>query len=281
MSADRLVATCWTSAGDAQPQGRELSPFPILDRVRATAAAGWSGIGFGQDDLRHARDTIGFAALRAEIDDAGLSHVEVELATDWWREDDAWRGTWDLLLDAAHDLSAVFIKAGPGMGEPPADVTVFAAPLRRLAEEAADAGTRVALEPFPFGTIATIPQGVQAVRAADHPALGLLVDFWHVFRPGTSFAELREVLDPAILFGVELSDAEFEVSGTLFEDTRDNRRLIGEGAQDVVGFIRTIREIGYRGPWGVEILSAEHRRRPLDEAMRVAYATAAETLARA
>ena len=79
-----------------------------------------------------------------------------------------------------------------------------------------------------------------------------------------------ECLDSNIVFGVELSDAQLESIGTLFEDTRDRRTLIGQGAQDVVGFIRAIRDVGFDGPWGVEILSAEHRQRPLLEALTLA-----------
>jgi len=77
-----------------------------------------------------------------------------------------------------------------------------------------------------------------------------------------------------MVFGVELSDAEREAIGTLFEDTRDRRTLIGHGAQDVAGFIRAMREVGFDGPWGVEILSTEHRQRSLAEALTVVRASA-------
>ncbi|BCW70965.1 hypothetical protein NicSoilB8_20090 [Arthrobacter sp. NicSoilB8] len=62
--------------------------------------------------------------------------------------------------------------------------------------------------------------------------------------------------------------------GSLFEDTRDNRRLCGQGDQDVAGFIKTLKSIGFNGPWGVEILSEEHRALPVREALRAAHETA-------
>lgn len=254
----------------------ELSPFSAVARVRAAAEHGWSGIGFGQDDVRQIRDSIGFEALRQEIQSAGLSHVEVELVSGWWKADGAWRENWELLLDAAQQLGAAFIKAGTDFAEPLTDFSDYVAPFRKLAEEADAAGTRVALEPLPFGRFASMPFGAEFIRAVDHPAAGLVVDFWHVFRAGTTLTELAECLTPDIVFGVELSDAHAEVRGaTLFEDTRDHRTLIGQGDQDMVGFIRTMREIGYTGPWGVEILSTEHRARPLEEATKVAFDTAA------
>jgi sugar phosphate isomerase/epimerase len=271
MSIPALVATCWTSAGNVAPvDDPEISPFSTVDRIHAVASTGWAGIGFGQDDLRVIRDTVGFPAIRAEIEAAGLRHVEVELASGWWRDDLAWRRTWELLLEAAHGLHASFIKVGTAFGSPVDDITPLVNPLRQIANEAAAVGTRVAIEPLPFGLIGSMPQGADLIRAADHPSAGLVVDFWHVFRADTTLPELVECLDSNIVFGVELSDAQLESIGTLFEDTRDRRTLIGQGAQDVVGFIRAIRDVGFDGPWGVEILSAEHRQRPLLEALTLA-----------
>lgn len=270
-----LVASCWTSAGNVAPLDTpETSPIPVLERIEAVASTGWMGMGFVLDDLRVVADTIGFARLRREIESAGLTHVEVELATGWWKDDDrSWRERWTLLLRAAQELNASFIKIGTEFGDPVDDVTPFVAPLRRLADEAAAVGTRVALEPLPFGLVASIPQGAELVRAAGHPAAGLVVDFWHVFRAGTSLPELTDSLDPAIVFGIELCDARTEVEGTLFEDTRDRRTLVGQGDQDVAGFIRAIRDVGYTGPWGVEILSSVHRQLPIGEALRSAHDT--------
>src|SRR5207237_228811 len=86
-SAPDLVASCWTSAGDAAPlQNPETSPVPIADRLEAMASTGWSGFGLAHDDLAAARSTLGFSALRRLIDGAGFRYVEVELLSDWWDE---------------------------------------------------------------------------------------------------------------------------------------------------------------------------------------------------
>lgn len=276
MTGIELIATCWTSAGDAAPlRASERSPFDPLDRVREVAATGWAGLGFVLDDLRAVRETIGYDKLADEIVAAGLGHVEVELCSGWWKEPSAgWREHWEELLEAAQRLGAAFIKVGTDSAPAVEDVEPFVEPLRRLAEEAQSFGTKVALEPLPFGEIASIPQGAELISLVDHPAAGLIVDYWHVFRAGTPLEALRECLTPGMIFGVELCDADETAVGTLFEDTRDNRRLIGDGHQDVSGFIETLKAIGYDGPWGVEILSEGHRRRPLREALDVARRTA-------
>ena len=170
MSTPALVATCSTSAGNVAPlDDPEVSPFSAIERVRAVASTGWAGIGFAQGDVQVIRETIGFPALRAEIESAGLRHVEVELASGWWRDDLEWRGTWELLLEAAQGLDASFIKVGTAFGSPVDDIAPFVEPLRRIANEAAAVGTRVAIEPLPFGLIGSMPQGADLIRAAGHP----------------------------------------------------------------------------------------------------------------
>jgi sugar phosphate isomerase/epimerase len=47
----------------------------------------------------------------------------------------------------------------------------------------------------------------------------------------------------------------------------------GSGTFDVKGFIETLQEIGFPGPWGVEIISDAHRQRPLPEALEDAHRT--------
>ncbi len=273
-TTERFVATCWTSAGDAAPlRSPETSPVPLPERIEALAATGWSGFGLVLDDLRAAQASMGFAHLNDLVRSHGLTHVEVELLARWWEPRKVWGADWELLLDAAVALGAPFVKIGSDVGDPPADLGFMVEPLRTLAEEAAARGTRVALEPVAFTLVDTIPRGADLVREVGHPACGLSVDFWHVYRTGTTLEELRNALTADQVFGVELNDAFDEPEGTLFEDTRDNRRYLGQGTQDVAGFIRTMRDIGFTGPWGVEILSAEHRATPVKEALATAMAT--------
>jgi sugar phosphate isomerase/epimerase len=147
-------------------------------------------------------------------------------------------------------------------------------PLRSLTTEASKRGTRIALEPMPFSMVGSMPAAAELMRSVDMPECGLVVDYWHVFRAGTSLDELSHSLTADQVFGVELNDADAEIKGTLFEDTRDNRRLCGEGDQDVTGFIKTLQAIGFNGPWGVEILSEQHRTRPVLDALQAAQSTA-------
>jgi sugar phosphate isomerase/epimerase len=266
---DKLMATCWTHAGDVRPLDEpEVSPLPIEQRVAAVAGGGWDGIGFAQADLEVAVRTVGLEALAAQIRQAGLQYIEVELLADWWLEPELWRPSWDLLSAAATTLGAGTMKLGTSFGTPVADLTPFVRPARALARDAADLGFRLALEPLPFALVGSIPQGAELARAVDHPAFGLCVDAWHVFRADTSLDELAECLSADLVVSVELDDADQVPIGSLFEDTRDRRRYPGEGTFDIRGFIDVLRAAGFTGPWGVEMLSDEHRALPLAESLR-------------
>lgn len=277
-----LLATCWTHAGDAMPvAGHRLSPLDLRVRAQAVAAAGFTGIGFTIDDLEAAEGTWSVPQVARICDDLGLVHREVELLEDWWITDGR-RPTSDrtrrALLDAAEALGARQIKIGPdvdvvhGAVPPLADVDHWAAELHQLAGQAAEVGARVALEPLPFSNIADFRAAAELVAAADHPAAGLAVDIWHLERGPSTLADLA-ALPGEQVFVVELNDAPAPQSSNLFHDTISHRVLCGSGTFDVEGFVETLQRIGFAGPWGVEILSAAHRRRPLREALADVYRT--------
>jgi len=54
----------------------------------------------------------------------------------------------------------------------------------------------------------------------------------------------------------------------------------GDGTLDLDGFVSALRAAGYAGPWCHEILSAEYRQLPMEQAYRVAYETATGVLRR-
>ena len=71
---------------------------------------------------------------------------------------------------------------------------------------------------------------------------------------------------------MELDDADSNVVGTLFEDTRFHRRLCGDGVFDVPSFLRAVHAAGFDAPYyGVEIISEKYRKQPLDVMARTSY----------
>jgi sugar phosphate isomerase/epimerase len=282
ISNRELLATCWTSAGDAAPdRGDEVSPVDLRTRIETAADVGWEGFGLLHADLAIAQRTIGLQELRRIFDGAGIRHVELEVLPWWWTTDER-RAVSDqrrtLLLGAAEVLGARAIKVAAEGGGRPVDPARFHDDFDRLATQAGDAGARVALEFLPMTTLASLQAGVNFVTAVGNPHGGLAVDTWHVHRGGTSYAELERILPAEYTVVVELDDADEQVVGTLWEDTLDRRRLPGEGAFDVPAFIAAVHRAGYRGHWGVEIISEQHRQLPVREGLTRARAATLRTL---
>ena len=280
-AADELLATCWTTAGDAAPSREDWrSPVPLRAQIEAAAAAGFTGFGVLAVDLAVAERDHGLAGIRALLADNGIVHLELEGLPDWWssgperaRSDELRR----FLLTAAEALGARHLKVTPDTSGTPWEPGHWAAEFARLAAQAADAGARLGIEFLPWSNIRTVHDGLRLVEDAGHEAAGLVIDVWHIERAHTAVADLASVPLHRII-GVELNDADPDVVGTLFEDTVHRRRYSGEGSFDLKGIITALRSAGWTGPWGVEILSEEHRSLPVREALRRAANTARDQL---
>lgn len=283
MFSEPLMATCWTTAGDAAPDRTDLrSPIPLRTRVEAAAAAGFRGFGLLSADLPGAmRAYGGLAGIRSLLDDNGITHLELEDIPAWWSdgpERDASDEVRRLLLDAAEALRARHIKVTPDGADRPWQPDHWAAKFGELAAQAADSGARLGIEFFPWSNVKTLADGLRLVEAAGHHNAGVVIDVWHTERGGTPASDLAAVPVDRIV-GVELNDADREVVGSLFEDTVHRRRYCGDGDFDLTGAVGALHAAGWRGPWGIEILSDPHRALDVPTACRTAFDSGHDVLA--
>jgi sugar phosphate isomerase/epimerase len=280
-AGDELLATCWTTAGDAAPSREDWrSPVPMRERIEAAATAGFTGFGVLAVDLAVAERDHGLAGIRAMLADNGIVHLELEGLPDWWSGGPERAASDELrrfMLTAAEALGARHLKVTPDTSGAPWEPDHWAAEFARLAGQAGDAGARLGIEFLPWANIATVHDALRLVEDAGHPGGGIVIDVWHVERVGTSPDDLAALPQHRIV-GVELDDADGEVVGTLFEDTVDRRRYCGEGSFDLPGIATSLRGAGWSGPWGVEILSTGHRRLDVRQAAAHAATTARRLL---
>ncbi len=271
MNRPELLATCWTTAGDTSPLGTGVSSIPLPDRIAAAATAGFSGFGVVAADLEGYLADHSLTELRTVLDDHGMTSVELELLTDWWVADGPRRQeserVRDLLLRASETLHPHHIKIGPSTSDLTYDLGPYAEAFHRTGVAFAAVGTTIALEFLPFGNISTLAQAVTLAETADHPAAGLCIDLWHILRGPEGQLEALGDVPLSLIHAVELDDADAEQVGDAFSDTVLRRRLPGEGDWPVARCIRVLQDVGWTGPWGVEILSESHRARPLAESL--------------
>lgn len=286
MSQPELLAAYFTLAGDVYPYGPDhVSPFSFQERVEAAAKAGFAGIGFFTDDVYAVKEKLGFAEMRRILEANGIRHVELEFLIDWFLDGErraASDGVRKLMLDAAEGLGARAIKIGPGVGadinnpteaELTPDIPLMQDQFGGLCRDAAKVGTAIAMELMPFGNVRTVDVGLEIVAGANQPNGGLDIDVWHVTRGGNDYSEIAKIPE-RFMVCVELNDARHEVQESLWMDTAHYRELCGEGDWDLPSFVENVQKTGFKGPWGVEIISKVHRKRPLAEAAARAFDTA-------
>lgn len=274
-----LLGLYWTVAGPVEVHGgREWSLFDFRDRCEHAARVGMSGIGIWHADLEHQLESRDLAEIKSILDDNGLRHLELEFINDWFLDPGDERreksdSTRKLLWEAAAVLEPHHIKVGNIFGNQ-AELGVVA---ERFAELCADAAenhaAKVVYEFMPFDVnVNTIASAMQVAEAADPANSGVAIDTWHMSKLGIAPEELRAI--PLERLGwIELSDGQRQNMDDLVVETTQYRRLPGEGEFDIPGYIEVALEMGYEGPWGVEVLSDELRKLPIEQIFDRAYET--------
>jgi sugar phosphate isomerase/epimerase len=263
-----LLATYWTLAGPIRPLGEsEISPWSLGDRVEAAAATGFCGVGFSHDDLMRWHGRIGFDGIAEILKEHEIRHLEFEPLYDWWTDGERRRSSdvvRDGLLRAIEGIgvSSSYIKCTP-------ELQGGVWPKEAYAEALAGVG----LETLPFSDLRTPEDGLDVLQMAGCANAGLVLDIWHVVRGDVAFDRVAAVPGDQIVH-VELNDAAAEPVGSLAQDTLDHRLLPGEGTFGIPAFLAAIAATGYRGAYGVEILSDQQRKRSLRQAARLAHDTA-------
>ncbi|HEY7398604.1 MAG TPA: sugar phosphate isomerase/epimerase [Gaiellaceae bacterium] len=283
-SHDELLGLYWTVSGPVEVHvGREWSLFDLRDRCAHAARVGMSGTGIWHADLEHVLESRTLPEVRTLLDDHGLGHLELEFLWEWFLDpDDERRQASDrtraLLFEAAAALSAHHIKVGNIPGTPCELSRLTEAYAELCADAAEHTDARIVYEFMPFDVnVRDLDTALALVDGADAPNSGLAIDTWHMAKLGITPDDLRRI--PRSRLGwVELSDGFYENMDDLVDETVNHRRLPGEGEFPIPEYVAACRDVGYAGPWGVEVLSEELRNLPIEQIFDRAYDTTSSQL---
>ncbi|KQR25306.1 sugar phosphate isomerase/epimerase and 4-hydroxyphenylpyruvate domain-containing protein [Microbacterium sp. Leaf151] len=138
------------------------------------------------------------------------------------------------------------------------DDTVSADQLRRLGDLAAGYGIRIAFEALAWGRfIDDYRRAWRIVELADHPAVGVCLDSFHILSRGHDPADIGGIPGEKIFF-VQLADAP-RLSMDVLSWSRHHRLFPGEGDFDLTDFTARIVDAGYTGPWSLEVFNDTFR----------------------
>jgi sugar phosphate isomerase/epimerase len=272
MTADICLTACHftlTGAG-----WREPPRWPLQDRLTAAAQAGFGGVGLRWPDvLDCCRRGTSISELARIIADLGLQVHELESVHGWYLASAAGREARraeDELYRVADVLGGRHVTVVAEFEGPLPELPRTADRFRELCTRAERHGLIAALEFVPQLTaLKDLPTAAAVAAAAGSANGGVLLDSWHLYHSGGTPADVR-ALPTGSVVAVQLSDGP-ATAATSRTATTFERELPGQGSFDLVGLIRSVRETGFAGPFGVEIFHPDFHALSLQTAADSAY----------
>lgn len=233
----------------------------FAEKIEAIAAATFTGVEIFENDLLSFNGTPTDA--RRLIRDNGLEAITFQPFRDFEGMPEPLRAKvfaraerkFDLMEELGCDLLMVCSNVSPhALG----GIDRAAADLRELGERAARRGMRVAFEALAWGRhINDYRDAWEAVRRADHPAVGLVLDSFHVLARGTDLSAIRAIPADRI-FLVQMADAP-RLDMDYLSWSRHYRCFPGQGELPVDDFMTALHATGFDGLLSLEIFSDRFR----------------------
>lgn len=228
--AEKLTAVAAAGFDGIELFDNDLVSSPLSPREVAARCA---DLGLTIDLFQPVRDLQGVAPERF---DAVLHRVRTKL------EVMAQLGTTTFLACSNVDPSSS------------ADPDLTAEQLHRVGALAAEYGATLAFEALAWGAhLNRVGQAWDAVVRADHPAVTLAVDTFHMLARGDSGSALAGIPGSRIGF-LQVADAPL-LDMNVLEWSRHFRCFPGEGTLDVTGVVAATLAAGYAGPLSLEVFS--------------------------
>ena len=255
---------------------------PLQARLAAIRQAGFGQVMLGARDV--AGHPGGVAAAAAAVRASGLRPMGLQVLRDF-------EGLSEHLHEYKLDIAKSMLRMCADIGSPvlvassstshhaTEDLDLIARDLRKLAMLGIPLGIRIAYEGLSWGrTIREFPSSWDVVCRADMPNLGLCLNAFHIFASGTPLQEL-EILDPASIFLVRLSDAAcHDVADPRngLDCTHSPRVFPGEGVHGarLADFVLRLERLGYRGAYSFEVFNDDYQQLPPDTVARRARRSA-------
>ncbi|MFC7532949.1 TIM barrel protein [Actinoplanes sp. GCM10030250] len=233
----------------------------LEDKLAAAAAAGFHGIEIFESDL--IASAWSPARVRQECARRGLTIDLYQPFRDFEAvPPDTFRAN---LRRAEHKLgileqlgAGTMLVSSSESADAVDDDELAAEQLRELAERAAGRGLRIAYEALAWGRfVNTYAHAWRIVRRADHPALGLCLDSFHVLSRGDDTTGIR-VVPGSKVFHLQLADAP-RLKMDVVEWSRHHRLFPGLGSFDLTGLVSQVLATGYDGPLSLEVFNDVYR----------------------
>jgi 4-hydroxyphenylpyruvate dioxygenase len=233
----------------------------LSEKLDAIAAAGFRHVEIFENDLLSAAITP--AEVARQVATLGLKIVTLQPFRDFEGMPEPQRARaferaerkFEVMQELGCDLLMVCSNVSPhALG----GIDRAAADFHELGEKASRHGMRVAFEALAWGRhINDYRDAWEVVRRANHAAVGLVLDSFHIFARKTDLKPIRAIPGDRI-FLVQLADAPM-LDMDVLSWSRHFRCLPGQGDLLLVDFMEALQATGYDGDLSLEIFNDQFR----------------------
>jgi 4-hydroxyphenylpyruvate dioxygenase len=233
----------------------------LSEKIEAIAAAQFNGVEIFENDLLSFNGTP--AEARRMIEGLGLETITFQPFRDFEGMPEPQRSKvfaraerkFDVMEELGCNLLMVCSNVSPdSLG----GIERAAADFHELGERAAKRGMRVAFEALSWGRhIHDYRDAWEVVRRANHPAVGLVLDSFHVLARGTDLSAIRSIPSDRI-FLVQMADAP-KLDMDYLSWSRHYRCFPGQGDLPIDDFMLALNATGFDGLLSLEIFNDRFR----------------------
>jgi 4-hydroxyphenylpyruvate dioxygenase len=233
----------------------------LTEKIEAIAAAQFKGVEIFENDLLSFNGTP--ADARRMIEGLGLETITFQPFRDFEGMPEPQRSKvfaraerkFDVMEELGCDLLMICSNVSPdSLG----GIERAAADFQELGERAAKRGMRVAFEALSWGRhIHDYRDSWEVVRRANHPAVGLVLDSFHVLARGTDLSAIRSIPSDKI-FLVQMADAP-KLDMDYLSWSRHYRCFPGQGDLSIGEFMNALGATGFDGLLSLEIFNDRFR----------------------
>lgn len=233
----------------------------LREKLEAISAAGFTAVEIFENDLLYFNGTP--AEVRRLTDDLGLTVAVYQPFRDFEGMPEPQRAKgfaraerkFDTMEEIGCDFLMVCSNVSPdSLG----GIDRAAADFHELGGRAARRGMRVAFEALAWGRhVNDYRDAWEIVRRADHPAIGFVLDSFHVLARGTELRPIRAIPKDKI-FLVQMADAP-KLDMDALSWSRHYRCFPGQGDLPIDPFMDALGATGFDGLLSLEIFSDRFR----------------------
>ena len=234
-----------------------LGRVPWDDKARAASAAGFARLSiYGWEHRKLHERGWDDTAIVSLLDELSLRVAEYDGVVMTMRSPE---GAEDVVAAAAALGARSITVLEHSDWLPGEHLDQAAATLAEIANQAAEHGILVLIEPFAWSPLDDHRVAAEIIERADRPNAGLLLDTWHLWR-GPERGQVDPAIDPAMIKAIQVGDTGPAPLGNptndeLAEECIHRRLLPGDGHGNIAGLLADLADRGVDAPLAIEVFS--------------------------